>query len=528
MAGVLYFITVLPIAVGIVLHLQKPGFWSRLTRYYKWNEYGEPKSRPGSAVITNWNSWTSLSYWYAGVYGIWHVLSAVDTPPTNCGDVEPVWLMAISCTLLWTGAASFLFHASLTDLWRALDAGATMGVAMLPLGFAMYRYTLLNWGLSGEAFFVLALAGWLGCHILSLTPGWSDPVLIGSLTMHMLLEWGPLRAFKTPSSFNHWAAYAVLMLSGVAVRAADVKRSSLPSALSGVAWCGHSLWHILTSIAIALLIKAGTELEEPFCRERSAVTTLNEAGAVKELRRGLAAGDWTWLPVYPLGHAQIQGHLPFSVDNVLLVLSLFALLEVVKVAVFAVLDACLANKNNKKKKGKKKGELNSRRFKTVVYFTAFHVLSAIYNLRYAPDPSLAFLQPALPSHLRVYYLVQIAYTVQSFKNIEKTANVMSAHHLITFSVLLSSWRFGFVRIGEYLRHSSFAARFLLLASLVADRAAGPLAPRQHRRVHRRDSDRFRRGLRRCDVPRGGWRGSGVAVAANLRIFIQRSLAHPSK
>ena len=202
------------------------------------------------------------------------------------------------------------------------------------------------------------------------------------------------------------------------------------------------MWHVLTSIAITLLIKAGNDLEEPFCLDQSAVTPLSEAGAVRELRRGLAAGDWTWLPVYPLGHAQIEGHLPFSLDNVLLVIALFVLLEVVKVAVFAVLDVCLTGKKDEKLK------LNTCRFKTVVYFTSFHLLSTIYNLWHAPEPSLAFLQPALPGHLRVYYLVQIAYTVQSFKNLEKMADVMSAHHLITFLVLLSSWRFGFVRIGQ--------------------------------------------------------------------------------
>ena len=82
----------------------------------------------------------------------------------------------------------------------------------------------------------------------------------GSLVLHLIIEWGPLEPFKTTSSFYHWATYAFLMLTGVALRAADVKRAKLPMALRRVAWVGHSLWHVLTSIAIALLIKSGNEV----------------------------------------------------------------------------------------------------------------------------------------------------------------------------------------------------------------------------------------------------------------------------
>lgn len=158
-----------------------------------------------------------------------------------------------------------------------------------------------------------------------------------------------------------------------------------------------------------------------------------------KLRQGLEDGHWTWLPEYPLGHAQIKDHLPYSIDNILLLFSLLALLGICKLIVFTVLDACLTKKQN------------TRRFKTVIYFTIFHILSTAYNTRNAPDPTLDFFQNPLPNHLRIYYIVQIAYTLQSFSNLDKGELTMTAHHLITLSVLIFSWRYGFVRIGQQVR-----------------------------------------------------------------------------
>ena len=49
------------------------------------------------------------------------------------------WHRTLAASLMWAGPASFLFHASLTERWRVLDAGATMGVIMPVMGYSAYR-----------------------------------------------------------------------------------------------------------------------------------------------------------------------------------------------------------------------------------------------------------------------------------------------------------------------------------------------------------------------------------------------------
>ena len=81
---------------------------------------------------------------------------------------------------------------------------------------------------------------------------------------------------------------------------------------------GHGAWHIITGAAVAVLIWCGGDVEEEFCLQEGGATTRAEAfdteSVVKRLKEGLEGGDWKlgFVPPYPLGHAQIEGHEPWD------------------------------------------------------------------------------------------------------------------------------------------------------------------------------------------------------------------------
>lgn len=261
----------LPILAGATLH-DKPHFFKGLPLYDKQTEYGEAHRPKPSAVLTWFNSWSSLGYWYAGVFTLDDIVRRVlDRAPQNCPDAFPIWHVALGLALLWTGAASFLFHASLTERWRMLDAGATMGVTCWSTGATLHRALRSSFGampLVELVLFLLASCGFVGCHRLARQRGWSDIVLVGNLVASLIIEWTWLYAYKTSADVDSHAMYVSLMLIGVGLRALDVERRRLPESLAlirRVAWTGHSLWHLLTSAAIVVLVIASNRSVEPFC-----------------------------------------------------------------------------------------------------------------------------------------------------------------------------------------------------------------------------------------------------------------------
>ena len=132
------FACALPLLLVPVL-MSFPDLWEGSTCYSKPDEYGEPKAWR-SAMRTPLNACSSLGYYYAGVYTLHNMMArTLRRSPQNCSDAEPQWHIAFGIALLWVGLASFLFHASLTERWRLLDAGATMGVTAISTMSTVYR-----------------------------------------------------------------------------------------------------------------------------------------------------------------------------------------------------------------------------------------------------------------------------------------------------------------------------------------------------------------------------------------------------
>jgi len=250
----------LPLAVAATLDSLGEQVWEGLLLYKRLDEYGEPKrwSRP---VRTLLNSYTSLAFWTAGVCV---VLDGATREPTlsNCAAAAPLFNILLGVACMWTGVASFAFHASLTEVWRILDAGATMGVPFLPASLAFYRLALsVVPGLPSTPFALAGLAANVGCHFLARTPGWSDIVLPACILAHIAIDYVLLARFRTREDVTSLAVFVSCALSGIALRVADIKlHRSVP-----LIWLGHSCWHLLMAFAIWTAYSSSLRHAEPFC-----------------------------------------------------------------------------------------------------------------------------------------------------------------------------------------------------------------------------------------------------------------------
>lgn len=93
--GFVLFLCILPLVAGGILG-GFPRAWFGMEKYGKWKfEYGE-KQKGGESVITVVNSWTSLSYWYVGVYAVKGGMERGWREVQNCGDIAPLWQFCIA------------------------------------------------------------------------------------------------------------------------------------------------------------------------------------------------------------------------------------------------------------------------------------------------------------------------------------------------------------------------------------------------------------------------------------------------
>jgi hypothetical protein len=209
----------LPLGAGLALR-RKPHFWEKLALYDKLDEYGEPQAWKASSIKTPVNSWSSLAYFAVGVYlAVWP--STEQLGYETCLGAVPHWRFVFVIACCWTGIASFCFHASLTERWRVLDAGAghpllchtrhvlspihrppraagsTMGIPCITTGYSLHRSLTFSispllcagrpcgsWTYAAtwvsclrQAVFPASLLGFVGVHLLARRRGWSNTVL---------------------------------------------------------------------------------------------------------------------------------------------------------------------------------------------------------------------------------------------------------------------------------------------------------------------------------------------------------------
>ena len=192
---------------------------------------------------------------------------------------------------------------------------------------------------------------------------------------------------------------------------------------------------------------------------------------IHHLQRTFEANQWSFMPVYPRGHVQIQNHLPWGVFNVFfpVVLTTATLWCVRRVMV--VLVPPVGRRAGIALHGKAWLEpgghgrtVDWRRFSNVVHCTLLHISLSAYVMRalwaelsdWFADPSLwwLFMQPSLSPSLRAYYLFEIGVTWEATLTMlggvltgRPCDTPMMVHHAATLAVLLFAWRFGFARVG---------------------------------------------------------------------------------
>ena len=247
--------------------LRRRKLWKHLEAHLAASDYSEAK-RAKSSVRNPTNAWTALSYWYAGLYTLEVTLFRQRERPLNCAGNLPHWHIAIGVALLWVGASTFLFHASLSERWRWLSSGAAMGTASLPVVFTGFR-SLQK--LDDEPrFMLIALGAFAGCHVIAWRSGYVSTVLRLNLTFTLAVEWSTMRKIQTEDAKVAWVLAVGLLLLGWTLHACDVYKRKLPgrSLATHAAWLGHPAWHVLSAVGVALLVSGGRAVEEKWCTKR--------------------------------------------------------------------------------------------------------------------------------------------------------------------------------------------------------------------------------------------------------------------
>ena len=228
-------------------------------------------------------------------------------------------------------------------------------------------------------------------------------------------------------------------------------------ALHGALECGRVDW-----TSVRRVVSAMDALTSLFQRFASADP---EQAVIDELRDSWLAGEWVVLPVYPRGHVQIAEHGPWQLDALQFVaaaaLGLFAMRTTVRTIGPAIWRAA---RGLERSASDPKKQMDWTRFGDVLHCFLLH--SAMTAYAFGPlgaevagwfaNPAewWAFSQPALSASLRAYYLFQMGIMCEACVSMLRNVSTgrsrdapMIVHHAVTLCVLLSAYRFGFVRVG---------------------------------------------------------------------------------
>ena len=196
--------------------------------YLKAGEYGESEQfSPWSIFIEPLNAWSSLAYslfGFAMVFIGFHDYNPSDRNEFNrlAGYPEFSILYGLSAILL--GIASFLFHASHSEVWRKLDAGMTSGV-VVPLFLIGVWDRARPIGVTIEHMVVIDVILQLSLTYGFLPYGSSDVLLPTFVAIAWILELLPRYGGVVASSqYAYWLQSFYAVLGGMLLRLADIKR----------------------------------------------------------------------------------------------------------------------------------------------------------------------------------------------------------------------------------------------------------------------------------------------------------------
>jgi hypothetical protein len=280
-----------------------PAMWNTLfppggmVTYLKAGEYGETEVKSNWSVFKEpLNSWTSLFYAVFGLMMLaigfrdWtdlpiHADEGEEEEETaNRLTANPVFSMLYGAFSIYLGVASFLFHASHSEVWRKADAGMTSGTVLPMVLFQLWDRVRAP-GCTATEMACIALVLLVSFTYGYLPYGSSDILLPSLVALMWVLELVPRFGGAMHSDqYYLWLQSCLSVLAGVLLRAVDIKRKSPSTArnllVACVAWVclcaaflgpvnfvvltcfaacgvvlrspdkGHIFWHLFSSFAI--------------------------------------------------------------------------------------------------------------------------------------------------------------------------------------------------------------------------------------------------------------------------------------
>lgn len=200
--------------------------------YLKAGEYGESEMRSTGVFIEPWNAWSSLAYSligfvmaFVGIYD--HLYNDLEESDTTRLVAYPLFSIFYGVSAVYLGIASFLFHASHSEIWRKVDAGMTSGV-VVPLFMMGLWDRARPVGISYSVMLALTVLLQVSLTHGYLPYGSSDVLLPTFVAIAWILELHPrYGGIIDAVQYLFWGRCFYAVIGGVLLRLADIRRKNL-------------------------------------------------------------------------------------------------------------------------------------------------------------------------------------------------------------------------------------------------------------------------------------------------------------
>lgn len=196
--------------------------------YLKAGEYGESEQfSPWSIFIEPLNAWSSLAYSLFGFVMVF--IGFNDYDPSHRNEFNrlssfPEFSILYGISAIFLGIASFLFHASHSEVWRKIDAGMTSGV-VVPLFLLGVWDRARPIGVTIEHMVIINVILQLSLTYGYLPYGSSDVLLPTFVALAWILELLPRYGGVVSSTqYAYWMQSFYAVIGGMLLRLADIKR----------------------------------------------------------------------------------------------------------------------------------------------------------------------------------------------------------------------------------------------------------------------------------------------------------------